>query len=177
MFRVVLLSENEGSEHRARDLFSRLEERLCDAMELSAESWPWRAIIGDEQARLSAAAALARAEMVFVSMDGLRPLPKRLQSWLDEVLVQSGRVTARAIVVLIGHPTDPAAPVMPVVPVDCLKDVARRAGMDFFQYRSGPGEQADALCQTGKWIALRGSDGSGAFDPNSPSAAHWGINE
>ena len=175
-FRVVIACEDDSAESRAHELVGRLKRRHCDSMELVEGVWLFDSLASCEATCRFAATETRRADMVILAMDGSKPLPEEVQRLLDGSLDRAidEAFRARALVVLFEHPADrPEAASLR----DYLRDLASRSGMDFFLHSSKPLEGSDAGLRAGQWMALRRDGGGGAFDPHSPMASRWGINE
>ncbi len=144
-------------------------------MELVQGIWQFESLASNDATYRSAAAEIQRADMVILAMDGSRPLPEEVKLLLDDSLGEAEEpFRARALVVLFEHPADrPEAANLR----DYLHDIALHAGMDFFLHSSTPIGRSDAALTTGEWMAFQRDGGGGAFDPHSPSACRWGINE
>ncbi len=175
-FRVVIACEDDLVESRAHELVARLRRRHGDSMELVQGVWRFESLTSSEATCQFAAMETRRADMVILAMDGGKLLPEAVQRLLDGSLdrAMDEAFRARALVVLFEHPADrPEATSLR----DYLRDLASRSGMDFFLHSSKPLEGSDTGRQAGEWMAFQRDGGGGAFDPHSPLASHWGINE
>jgi hypothetical protein len=175
-FRVVIVCEDDRAESRAHQLVARLKHRHGDSMELVQGVWRFESLAASEVICRFAAMETRRADMVILAMDGSKLLPEAVQRLmvgsLERAIDEAFR--ARALVVLFEHPAErPEAASLR----DYLRDLASRGGMDFFLHSSRHLAGSAAGLPAGEWMAFQRHGGGGAFDPHSPLASRWGINE
>src|SRR5213593_853850 len=106
----------------------RLTAELAPDFEVSREVWGFE-LLSHDQLRQEAAAEAAKADVIVVSVSGAVELPAHVQTWVEDWQTAK-RGGQSALVALI----DPRRVTRNGPPPLCsfLREVAEKAGMDFF---------------------------------------------
>jgi hypothetical protein len=125
-FNVVIIYQDFETEKRAKEGLDYVAEELGNDLEFRHSMW--RLDILQDPKLNALAAALAKADLLIVSLRGEGKLPAKIRTLIDERLAQTVNHECALVALFEG-----AAPATRSSVYACLATLARQRGLDFFE--------------------------------------------
>jgi len=165
VFRILIAYEGFAALVRAQDVRSQIANRFKGEIEITGGSWNF-ALLGHTQLREQAAAEAAEADMIIIAASGQAGLPSHVATWI-EGWSQARQDQQTALVASLERGQNASSDLAAE-----LRDLAAKAGMDFFCNLDLPHQDAVPVFPEEKSPAIMARD----FGINCGWQS-WGINE
>jgi hypothetical protein len=144
-FNVVIMYEDFETEKRAKKGLDYVAEKLGNDLEFRHSMWRLD-ILQDPKLNV-AAAALAEADLLIISLRGEGQLPSKIRALIDERLAQTVNHQCALVALFEG-----AAPAIRSPMYACLATLARQLGLDFFEQALSDAEDHEGPSLKLVWV-------------------------
>jgi hypothetical protein len=147
--RVFVAFEDQNTRVQAWQLYRHLAEDLAKDLELTSAFCDFEAL-GDKLSGNETILAAAEADLILFSMRSGSGLPQEIKSWIES-WVPKRRTEDGGLFLLFEHSDNPAPNQTAIQ--SYLREVARRAGMDFLSQTVPPPMETELVSanQAGGW--------------------------